>query len=205
MKKRMMFWGLMFALILSVPVFANADTFSFGGNIANHNDVVFINFTLNQDATNVRVWTDSFDGGGASGGNFDPITALWTSTGNRIAENDDNSSINPGTQTYYDSGFSLATLTAGGYMFSIACYDNFARSSLLSDGFQYDGDTPVALGAWMYSDVSTSGLDPNIGTYWHVVLDGVDSASNQVPEPASMLLLGLGLVGLAGARRKFKK
>lgn len=201
MKKKMMLFVLM--LVLSVPIFANAATFSFGGNIANHNDVVFINFSLTSDATNVRVWTDSFNGGGAAGGNFDPITALWTSTGNLLAQNDDDDSINPSTQTYYDSGFSLPTLNAGSYMFSIACYNNFANGTLLSDGFNYDGGTPIALGAWTNSDVSTIGLDPNIGTYWHVVLDGVDSANQQVPEPASMLLLGLGLAGLATLKKKF--
>jgi hypothetical protein len=40
--------------------------------------------------------------------------------------------------------------------------------------------------------------------YWHGFNIGVDAVAAPVPEPATMVLLGLGLTGLAGVRRKKK-
>jgi hypothetical protein len=166
---------------------AQANTFNFTGNISYHNDVVQFSFSLLNDATNVRVWTDSFQ----NGANFDPITALWTGTGNLIAENDDNATVNPATQTYWDSGFTLATLAAGNYLFTVAAYDNFASGTTLADGFRYDGQTPVPIEQWW---VDAPG-------YYSVWFDGVDTATNPVPLPGAVWLLGSGLVGLLGFRR----
>jgi len=177
----------------------NAADFNFSGNIANHNDVVEISFSLATAATNVNVWTDSF----MSATNFDPITAVWGQSGsdyNLIGQNDDNPYIAPG-QTYYDSGLTFANLAAGNYLFTIATYANFARGSLLSDGFSYDSQAPIPLSTWC-QPASHCGM----GTYYDVHLSGVDSAVNitPVPEPETyaMLLAGLGLLGFTARRRK---
>ncbi len=180
---------LALAAVLASAGPANAALFHFEGSIDNHNDVVFINFSIDTDATNVRIWTDSFQ----SGDNFDPITALWKANGDLISQNDDNDSIEPG-QTYWDSGIELASLAAGSYIFSVAAYDNFANGSTLAQGFRFDGDTPIPIENWWAQGEG----------YWSLWLDGVDQASNpDVPEPTSIILWsGLGVMGLVTARRR---
>lgn len=193
-----------FSLMSSV---SHAATFTFSGNIANHNDIIRVDFSLASAASNVRVWTDSFLATGPTqsgpGTNFDPITALWNAdTGARIGQNDDNATIDPG-QTYYDSGFSLAALAAGNYFFTMATYANFANGSNISNGFVYDGQAPIAI-----ADFNQPANAGNLrDTFWRINLDGVDTATgpvnpSSVPVPSAALLFGSALLGFAGFGRK---
>lgn len=76
-------------------------------------------------------------------------------------------------------------------------------------------------GGWLETTIDLGGLSLGPGTYsirWDprnlngadtgsefFALDGVGLQGSVVPEPTTMLLLGAGLLGLAGARRKMKK
>ena len=67
--------------LLSLSSIASASTFTFSGNFVNQKDVARVDFSVASNATNVRLWTDSFMANATNpfGTNFDPITALWKS------------------------------------------------------------------------------------------------------------------------------
>ena len=164
---------------------ANAGLLHFEGMITGYTDVVVTQFVVESDQV-VSAWTDSFD----SGANFDPITSLWTNDGTYITGNDDNSSISPSTQTYFDSGIQQF-LTAGTYYFTISVFNNFPDSSvnLFANPSPFDGCDGCGYGGFYYSQ-------------W---LDGVASArvitSNPVPEGSMLAIFALGLLSLARSRK----
>ena len=125
---------------------------------------------------------------------------MWSLQGSPfslVAEDDDNDTLAAG-QGYHDTGFAWPTLAAGAYRLTLAAAGNTALGNLLSDGFAYDAEAPIAIDQW-----TQPGHDPNAndqkGTFWLLQFSGVDQVS-AVPEPASALLLALGGLALLGAR-----
>jgi hypothetical protein len=112
-------------------------------------------------------------------------------------------SYNHGTwDTYFTSALAIGNYTA-----TIAQYNNFANSNLLSGGFLHDGNPNFTFdngwGAQAMFNGVWSGTDARTGDWAFHLLD-VDSAVVQVPEPATLALLGIGLFGMGLARRRRK-
>lgn len=185
---------------------AQAATVTLAGAIVSHNDIVNVDFTL-AAASAVKIWSDSWQ----SGLNFDPTAAVWSPAGSDyslLLAVDDDDTVAPG-QGFYDTGFTFPTLAAGSYRLTLATAINSPLGTLLSQGFAYDLEAPIALGLWNQPTYDPNANDQKGGA-WRLTFDGVDQAAvtvQAVREPASLLLVGfaLGLVALTSHRRRSQK
>ena len=123
-----------------------------------------------------RVILDIDYGYGGSG-SVDTELGLWTADGSLITSNDDRSYSNL-------DAYIFTTLTTGTYIVGVAEYNSWA-----------------GYGGWSHSSNRLDWGD----TYTLQVSVQNPGQTAPVPEPATLLLLGAGLSGIAGLRRKFKK
>jgi len=202
-------------LVTSVQV-GQAANFSFTGDFTQDDNVQLFSFSVTSAST-VTLRTYSYPGGTNSAGQviagtgFDPILALFNSTGAKVGENDDGTCSQVGsdavTGACFDTYFQAA-VTPGTYTVSLMEFDNFSSGNTLAAGFDRQGQgnfTAAAFGpagaTGPFWDFTSSKRD----SHWAFDVLNVNSAVSGVPEPATFGVVTLGILAAGLLRRRFRE
>ncbi len=129
---------------------------------------------------------------------FDSYMILFDAAGKALKINDDWFSATPdGSVDFFDSAIRWTFTQAGNYMITLGQGTYFEDEALQG----YEANRPYDafignqnFGAWRLTMTATGGTLSNVSQ--------VGVPSSDVPEPASLLLLGAGLAGALASRRK---
>lgn len=167
-----------------------------GGNVA------LMSLTLDTDTSNVRLYTDSW----AAGKYFNGELALWDASGKLLANNDDYAKSFPiaGAMTFRDAGI-LTDLKAGTYTVGLMHWTNAPFTDQLADGFKPSPNYNLyAFGEADFWRVNTTVGYFGMPVFTEMNMEATVRNISPVPEADgfSMLLVGLGLTGALGYRRR---
>ncbi len=191
--------------LLVTPASAALITASHTGTFTGDDEIRFVPLTLDGPAF-VTLVSHSYAGGiNAAGqavprGGFDIVLSVFDVAGNLLSASDDGGANVPAdavTGASFDS-FLTFVLAAGSYTIAVTQFDNEAFGPTLADGFMRSGTFTTGFGCIdaqpMFNDVSGA---PGCGRTGAWAFDVVAD----IPEPASAVLLAVGVLGLATTRR----
>lgn len=147
------------------------------------------------ESTGVDLNSDGFLTG------FDNYMALFSGSTLLTSQDDSWETFGDGSVHPYDSAYGYTFASAGTYLITLGQLwytETDALRGYTQDRtfFDYQGNDD-SFGAWRLTMTASNGSLSNV-----TLLNDPAPFNNDVPEPASLALLGLGLVGLAAARRK---
>lgn len=169
----------LFVILFVSSGIAGANMITFDGSVAGSGELGSVDYQyFNIDMDDLITIETSTD-------NFDPFIYLFHDDGfldsNDFIESDDDSSI-PSAFGFFNS-LIRRSLTAGDYLVAVADF-NFTLDEAVSG----------------INDSSFYGVGS--GAYQLMVSADRATVTATVPEPASLIILGLGLIGLAAVSRK---
>jgi len=177
-------------LVLSVSGFANAGLITLDGSIDDHTEVDHWSFFVTQSGTFTfdvlaRESGNDFFTNGVGNDELDSYIYLFTNDANGALKgsDDDGGRGSDGSVHSYDS-FMTVDLTIGKYLFAIG--DHYLSESEARVGLNGD-NAGSTVGRYSVSISSAAGV----------------ARVNSVPEPSTLAIFALGIMGLAA--RRFKK